>query len=112
MRQMTSESKVLIRKQCRRQDLGQHIQSREGRRVAHQGQLNELLDRAAPELRPDPLVFASHFLFCRMRRPFDAQMSEVVETDGDRAVALIEGRVQIHAQARDGRSLDRVRGAG
>ena len=43
-------SKVRIRKQCRRQDLGQYIQSRDGRRVAHQGQLNELLDRAAPEL--------------------------------------------------------------
>ena len=35
-------------------------------------------------------------------------MPEVVETDGDRAAALTERRVQIHAQARDGRSLDRV----
>ena len=83
-----------------RQDLGQNIQSREGRRVAHQGQLNELLDRAAPKLYPDPLVFASRFLFCRMRRPFDAQMPEVVETDGNRAVALVESRVQIDAQTR------------
>ena len=39
-------------------------------------------------------------------------MPEVVETDGDRAAALIEGRVQIHAQARDGRSFDRICGAG
>ena len=38
-------------------------------------------------------------------------MPEVVETDVDRAVALIEGRVQIHAQACDGRSLDRICGA-
>ena len=42
--------KVRIRKQGRRQDLGQNIQGREGRRVAHQGQINELLNRAAPEL--------------------------------------------------------------
>ena len=35
------------------------------------------------------------------------QTSEIVETDIDRAVALIEGRVQIHAQARHGRSFDR-----
>src|SRR3984893_13315486 len=42
--------KVRIRKQCRWQDLGQHIQGRERRRVAHQRQLNELLNRTAPEL--------------------------------------------------------------
>src|SRR5262245_43114630 len=65
-------NKVRIRKQCRRQDLCQYIESRDGRRVAHQGQLNELLDRAAPEFFPDPLVFASRFLFCWMRRPLDA----------------------------------------
>ena len=35
----------------------------------------------------------------------------IIETDGDRAGALIEGHVQIHAQARDGRSLDRICGA-
>ena len=43
-----------------------------------------------------------------MGRPFDAHMPEVVETDGDRAVALIERRADIHAQARDDGSLDRV----
>ena len=63
---------------------------------------------AVSERRPDPLVFAARFLFRRMRRPVDAEMPEVVETDGDRAAALIEGRVQIHAQARDGRSFDRI----
>src|SRR6516165_5865533 len=47
-----------------------------------------------------------------MRRPFDAQFSEIVETDGDRAIALTEGRVQIHAQACDSRQFDRVRRAG
>src|ERR1700731_813573 len=47
-----------------------------------------------------------------MSRPVDAQMPEVVETDGDRAVALIEGRIHIHPQARDRRSFDGVRSAG
>jgi len=45
-----------------------------------------------------------------MRRPLDAEMPEEIETDSDRAGALIEGHVQIHAQARDGRSLDRICG--
>ena len=64
------------------------------------------------ELRPDPLVFAARFLFRRMRRPLDAQMPEVVETDGNGAAALIECRVQIHAQARDRGSFHRICGAG
>src|SRR5262252_7245823 len=45
-----------------------------------------------------------------MRRPLDAEMSEEIETDGYRAGALIESHVQIHAQTRDGRSLDRICG--
>ena len=47
-----------------------------------------------------------------MRRPVDAQMPEVVETDGDGAAALTEGRVQIHAQARDRGAFHRIGGAG
>src|SRR5882757_10697328 len=39
-------------------------------------------------------------------------MPEVVETDGNGAAALIEGRVQIYAQARDRGSFDRICGAG
>ena len=45
-----------------------------------------------------------------MRRPLDAEMPEEIETDRDRAAALIEGHIQIHAQRRDGRSLDRICG--
>ena len=36
----------------------------------------------------------------------------VAETDSKRPVALIEGRVQIHTQARDSRQFDRVYSAG
>ena len=50
--------KVRIRKQCGWQDLGQNVQSSEIRRVANQGQLNEVLNRTAPKLCPDPLVLA------------------------------------------------------
>ena len=48
----------------------------------------------------------------RMRRPLDAQMPEIVETDVDGVAGLIEGHVQIDAQARDRRLLHRRRGAG
>jgi hypothetical protein len=86
-----------IRPNGRRKDLGQHIERREGDRVAHQRQLDERLDGAAPELGPDPLVFAGHLLVSRLRRPVDADPSEVVETDGDRAAALTQRRVHIYA---------------
>ena len=88
---------VRIRIECRWPDLGQNVQRRKRRRVAHQRQFDQRLDRAAPELRPDPLVLASRFLFRRMWRPVDAKMPEVVKTDGNGAAALIEGRVQICA---------------
>src|SRR6266404_2423252 len=42
--------KVRIRKQSRRQDFDQNVQRRQGLRIAHQGQLNELLDLSASEL--------------------------------------------------------------
>src|SRR5262249_39273606 len=59
--------KVRIREQCRWESLGQNVQRRQGRRIAHQGQLDELLDLAASQLGPDPRVFSFRFLFCRMQ---------------------------------------------
>src|SRR5208283_534502 len=53
----------------------QDIQRRGGSQVDHQRQLNELLDRAAPKLRPDQFVLALHLLICRMRGPVDAEMT-------------------------------------
>src|SRR5271170_3574254 len=47
-----------------------------------------------------------------MRRPLDAQIPQVIETDGDSAAGLSEGYVQINAQAGDGRLLDRLRSVG
>src|SRR5271165_1679410 len=87
----------------------QNIQRRGGSWVGHQRQIDELLDRTAPKLRPDQPVLALHLLISRMRRPVDPEMTpQVVETDGDGAVAPIESRVHINAQARDGRSFDGV----
>src|SRR5208282_4081984 len=43
----------------------QNVHRRGGCWVAHQGQIYELLDRAAAELRPDPRVFALHLLVGR-----------------------------------------------
>src|ERR1700733_7140552 len=87
---------VRLRLQARRSELGQNINGREGCRVTHQRQLTQSFDRAASELRPYPVVFASRFLYRRMRRPVDAQMPEVVETNGNGAAALIERRIKIH----------------
>src|SRR5271165_3107675 len=71
----------------------QNVDCRDRCRVIHRMQLNEVLDRAPPELGPDSLVFAACFLHCRMRRPVDPQCSEIVETDGYGAVGLINGHV-------------------
>ena len=54
-------------------------------RVAHQGQVDEFLDRAVAKLGPDPLVCLLCLLFRRMKRPVNTQMPEVVETDGNGA---------------------------
>jgi len=66
-----------------------------GRPVAQSRADRSILDRAAPELGPDSLVFAACLVFRGMRRPVHAHVSEIFETDGDRAAALIEGRAQI-----------------
>ena len=98
---------VPIRIECGRNKPGQHIERRKRRRVAHQRQLDELLNRCGfRACNPIRSYSRTRFLFRRMRRPLDAQMPEVFETDGNRAAALIECHVQIHAQARDRRAFD------
>jgi hypothetical protein len=48
-------------------ELGQNVHCREGCKVAHQRQLDQGLDRAAPKLRPYLFVFAARFLLRRVR---------------------------------------------
>src|ERR1700721_4205381 len=74
--------------ECSWRNLRQHVNRREGCRISHQGQLEHILDRNSPESPPDPIVFTPHILVGRVRRPFNAQISQVVETDGNRAAAL------------------------
>ncbi len=83
--------------------LGQDVDGSQGLRVRHQRTMDEVLDAVAPDPRPDPLVFASRFVFRRLLRPVDTEMTEGLKTHGHRAAALIECRVQIEAQAGDGR---------
>ena len=96
----------------RRPELRQDIEGRERCGIAHQRQINEAFYRAGAELGPDPLILAPSLVFRRVRRPVDAQVAEIVETDCDRAAALIQGRVKIHLQARDAGSFDRRCGTG
>src|SRR5260370_2545369 len=84
---------VEIRKECSRPELGKHIEGRKVRRVTHQGQIDELLDCAAAELRPDSLVFAPCFLSPRVRRPIDAQMPEIPAPDPASTLTLPNNRL-------------------
>ena len=96
----------------RRPELRQDIEGRERCGIAHQRQINEAFYRAGAELGPDPLILAPSLVFRRVRRPVDAEVTEIVETDRDRAATLIQGHVKIHLQARDAGSLDRRCGTG
>src|SRR6202035_4895887 len=59
------------KRECSWRNLRQNVNRRKGFWISHRGQLKHILDRAASELRPDPIVFTSHILVCRVR-PFDA----------------------------------------
>ena len=67
MRQMTSESRFssVNNAGVTTSVRTSRVASASGSR--HQGQVDELLDRAAPEPRPDPLVFSPHLVSRRMR---------------------------------------------
>src|SRR5215469_3001862 len=60
-------TQVPVRKNSGRHDLGENVESSERPGVAHQRRFGDILDLAAAEPRPDPLVFAPHFVFRRMR---------------------------------------------
>ena len=74
--------------------------------IAHQGQVDELLDRATPELLPDPLVFPPDLLLRRVRDHRMPSVPEIVEAYLDGAVAPAEGREEVHPQAGDGGEVD------
>ena len=74
-------TQVLIGKQRRRHELrSEHPESRgmSGSLIKGKSMSSSIVP--ASKLGPDPLVFAPHFIFGRMRRPIDAQLPEVFET--------------------------------
>ena len=99
---------IAIGEQGRRHDVVQDIQRSKHCRVAHQRQVDQVLDPACAETRPDALVFVQCLFVCRMRRPLDSQMRQIFEAHFDGPLALIERRIDIHAQARHASSFDRV----
>jgi hypothetical protein len=103
---------IAVGELCRRTESVQNVQRSETWRISHQRKGDQFLSRAPVELRPNALVCAARILFRRVRRPVDAEMPEVVETDSDRATVLMEHAIKIDPQARHTRSINRLRGAG
>ncbi len=99
MRPMTRRAQVLVGEQGRRHERREDVHRRARDRIGHPRQVEQRLDRAVPELPPDPLVFLPDLLSRRMRRPLDADPPQVVEADLDGAVAPAEGHEEIHPQA-------------
>ena len=91
---------VRVRVEGRRQDSGQNIQDGHGLRFAHQRQIDEFLDLASSEQRSHSFVFLARFLFSRMGRQLDTQTMQKTQTHVDRAVVLVEARVQFDAASR------------
>src|SRR5260370_34016042 len=73
-------------------------------------QVDERLDRTAPELSPQLLVFLAHLVLRRMRRQMHTDAPEVLESHVDTSVTSIECRVQSQAQARDSGGIDEASG--
>ena len=105
---------VCIREECGGREPCQNVERRERRRIAHHGQIDQALDGAVSELRPDLFVFASHLLRRWVWRPVDpvgAQGAQALEADVDRPVGPLEHRVDVHAQTGDARPIYRIGGA-
>ena len=78
---------VRIRKQCRRHELGQNIQSREGCRVAHQGQLDR-----APRSCGSRAATRSARIRAALPLPSDAATSRCPDAGGSRDRPRRRGR--------------------
>ena len=84
---------------------------RERHRIGHHRELDRVLDPVFPKLRPEPVKCVQRFLVCWMRRPVNAQGTQVAEADADRFAELVQVDVQIHLQARYLRPFDGVSSA-
>src|SRR5215831_4643974 len=73
--------------------------------------MDQLLGRPAAKLCSNEIVLLSRVLIARMRRPVDADMPQVVETQTYGAVPLSERPVNFHLERRYGGALEQARGA-
>src|SRR5262249_9792839 len=96
----------LVRELCWRREPDKKVKRRNRLRFAHRGQIDQLLDRAPAEQRPDPLVLVTHFCVRWMRRPIDAAAAKVGKSDLDRANTAAERRVYVNPEAGDPAFLD------
>ena len=80
-----------------RHDLLEHVHGRTPVGITHRRQVDERLDRSAPELLHHVLIFLLDFFVCRVRRPCDTGVPEIGEADLDGAVAPTQGRRERHA---------------
>src|ERR1700745_1432702 len=84
----------LHKRKCGWRHLRQNVNRRQGCWIRHQRQLKNILDRAAPQFYPDPIIFMSHILVCRVWRPMDIQTPEIVERDSNGAAGMSQSQVQ------------------
>ena len=83
MRPMTRQRQILVGEHGRRHDRGEDVHGRAPDRIGHQRQVNQRLNRAVPDLLPDPLVFPPDLVLRRVRRPRDADAPQIVESHLD-----------------------------
>ncbi len=102
---------ILVGEQGRRHDGRKDAQGRAPDRVGHPREVEQRLDRAAPDLLPHPLVLAPDLLLRRVRRPRDTNAAQVVEGHLDAAITPVQGRVEVFLQAGDSGKVEEVLGA-
>ncbi|MFY0533373.1 hypothetical protein [Nannocystis pusilla] len=106
------KEQVLVGEHGRRQRLHEDVHGRANGRIGQRRQIDELLDGAAAQLAPQPLVLLPHLVLRGVRRPLHVDAPQVFEADLDGVVTPIEGQVESHAHARDSGAVDEVAGAG
>src|SRR5947209_9643528 len=83
---------ILVGPQGRRHDCVEDVHGAAQFGFRHQRQIDELLDRATPDLAPDTLVFLLDLLLRRLRGPLDTRLPQIVEACLDSAAAPAERR--------------------
>src|SRR6266403_5253259 len=99
---------ILVGEKSRPLNHRENVESCPAGRVGHWGQVNERLDRPVPELLPNPVIFLSHLVVCRVQRPVDTYAPEEFESRFDGALALIQGSVEFRLQAGDGGAVSQI----